>query len=197
LIRERQKKTKLEDGKRYKSGHRLEDRDEIHKSVHRLANLFADVFPTEEQRRRRKGRAAPVIAIKNWSDLASGAATGVWYTLGSWADTVRDEGILTSRKILAYHPVRQSIEKRLARHLASLLETSSHATGVATRRIADIYDELHLTVEEVNPAEQVRFERALEQIRCDGIIAAWAYDPDLRARPLPPQASSPTGSRAT
>ncbi len=187
--RERQKKTKLEDGKRYKSGHRLEDRDEIHKSVHRLANLFADVFPTEEQRRRRKGRAAPVIAIQELEyDLASGAATGVWYTLGSWADTVRDEGILTSRKILAYHPVRQSIEKRLARHLASLLETSSHATGVATRRIADIYDELHLTVEEVNPGRtQARFERALEQIRCDGIIAAWAYDPDLRARPLPPR----------
>ncbi len=187
--RERQKKTKLEDGKRYKSGHRLEDRDEIHKSVHRLANLFADVFPTEEQRRRRKGRAAPVIAIQELEyDLASGAATAVWYTLGSWADTVRDEGVLTSRKILAYHPVRQSIEKRLARHLASLLETSSHAAGIATRRIADIYDELHLTVEEVNPGRtQARFERALEQIRCDGIIAAWAYDPDLRARPLPPR----------
>lgn len=187
--RERQKKTKLEEGKRYKSGHRLEDRDEIHKSVHRLANLFADVFPTEEQRRRRKGRAAPVIAIQELEyDLASGAATGVWYTLGSWADTVRDEGILTSRKILAYHPVRQSMEKRLARHLVSLLETSRHATGDAMRRVADIYDELHLTVEEVNPGRtQARFERALEQIRSDGIIGGWTYEPDLRTRPLPPR----------
>lgn len=187
--RERQKKTKLEDGKRYKSGHRLEDRDEIHKSVHRLANLFADVFPTEEQRRRRKGRAAPVIAIQELEyDLASGAATGVWYTLGSWADTVRDEGILTSRKILAYHPVRQSIEKRLARHLATLLETSQHVSGFTSRRIADIYDELHLTIEEVNPGRtQARFERALQLIRADGIIGSWAYDPDLRTRPLPPR----------
>jgi len=119
-------------------------------------------------------------------------------TLRSWADTVRDEGILTSRKILAYHPVRQSIEKRLARHLASLLETSSHATGVATRRIADIYDELRLTVEEVNPGRtQARFERALEQIRCDGIslpgrmIRIFAPDRSHRV------AFSPIGSRAT
>lgn len=75
--RERQKKTKLENGKRYQAGHRLEDRDEVHRSVHRLANLFADVFPTEEQRRRRKGRAAPVIAIQELEyDLISGA-TGV------------------------------------------------------------------------------------------------------------------------
>lgn len=75
--RERQKKTKLENGKRYQAGHRLEDRDEVHRSVHRLANLFADIFPTEEQRRRRKGRAAPVIAIQELEyDLISGA-TGV------------------------------------------------------------------------------------------------------------------------
>ena len=185
--RERQKKTKVESGKRYKAGHRLEDRDEVHKSVHRLANLFADVFPTEEQRRRRKGRAAPVIAIQELEyDLISGAATGVWYALGSWADTVRDEGILTSRKILAYHPGRQGVEKRLGRHLVALLEASRHPEGVAARRIAEIYDELHLTVEEANPGRtQDRFERALAQLEGDGIIGPWRYDPDLRTRPLP------------
>jgi hypothetical protein len=187
--RERQKKTKVEGGKRYKAGHRLEDRDEVHKSVHRLANLFADVFPTEEQRRRRKGRAAPVIAIQELEyDLVSGAATGVWYALGSWADTVRDEGILTSRKILAYHPGRQGVEKRLGRHLVALLEASQHPDGVAARRIAEIYDELHLTVEEANPGRtQSRFERALAQLECDGIIGTWRYEPDLRTRPLPPR----------
>ena len=187
--RERQKKTKLENGKRYKAGHRLEDRDEVHRSVHRLANLFADVFPTEEQRRRRKGRAAPVIAIQELEyDLISGAATGVWYALGSWADTVRDEGILTSRKILAYHPARQGVEKRLARHLVALLEASRHPEGIAARRIAEIFDELHLTVEEANPGRtQDRFERALAQLQSDGIIGPWRYDPDLRTRPLPPR----------
>lgn len=188
--RERQKKTKVEGGKRYKAGHRVEDRDEVHKSVHRLANLFADVFPTEEQRRRRKGRAAPVIAIQELEyDLGSGAATGVWYALGSWADTVRDEGILTSRKILAYHPGRQGVEKRLGRHLAALLETSNHPDGTAARRIAEIYDELHLTVEEANPGRtQSRFERALVQLQADGIIGSWRYEPDLRRRPLPSRA---------
>jgi len=187
--RERQKKTKLENGKRYKAGHRLEDRDEVHRSVHRLSNLFADVFPTEEQRRRRKGRAAPVIAIQELEyDLISGAATGVWYALGSWADTVRDEGILTSRKILAYHPARQGVEKRLARHLVALLEASRHPEGIAARRIAEIFDELHLTVEEANPGRtQDRFERALAQLQSDGIIGPWRYDPDLRTRPLPPR----------
>jgi len=187
--RERQKKTKVENGKRYKSGHRLEDRAEVHKSVHRLANLFANVFPTEEQRRRRKGRAAPVIAIQELEyDLLSGAATGVWYALGSWADTVRDEGVLTSRKILAYHPARQAIEKRLGRHLVALLEASRHPEGVAARRIGEIYDELHLPVEEANPGRtQDRFERALTQLQSDGIIGPWRYDPDLRTRPLPPR----------
>jgi hypothetical protein len=185
--RERQKKTKVEGGKRYKAGHRLEDRDEVHKSVHRLANLFADVYPTEEQRRRRRGRAAPVIAIQELEyDLVSGAATGVWYALGSWADTVRDEGILTSRKILAYHPGRQGVEKRLGRHLVALLEASQHPDGIAARRIAEIYDELHLTVEEANPGRtQSRFERALAQLQDDGIIGPWRYEPDLRKRPLP------------
>jgi hypothetical protein len=187
--RERQKKTKLENGKRYKAGHRLEDRGEVHRSVHRLANLFADVFPTEEQRRRRKGRAAPVIAIQELEyDLISGAATGVWYALGSWADNARDEGILTSRKILAYHPARQGVEKRLGRHLVALLEGSRHPEGIAARRIAEIFDELHLTVEEANPGRtQDRFERALAQLQTDGIIGPWRYDPDLRTRPLPPR----------
>jgi len=187
--RERQKKTKLENGKRYKAGHRLEDRDEVHRSVHRLANLFADVFPTEEQRRRRKGRAAPVIAIQELEyDIISGAATGVWYALGSWADTVRDEGILTSRKILAYHPARQGVEKRLGRHLVALLEGSHHPEGIVARRIADIFEELHLTVEEANPGRtQDRFERALAQLQSDGIIGAWRYDPDVRMRPLAPR----------
>jgi len=146
-------------------------------------------FPTEEQRRRRKGRAAPVIAIQELEyDLISGAATGVWYALGSWADTVRDEGILTSRKILAYHPARQGVEKRLARHLVALLEASRHPEGIAVRRIAEIFDELHLTVEEANPGRtQDRFERALAQLQSDGIIGPWRYDPDLRTRPLSPR----------
>jgi len=60
-------------------------------------------------------------------------------------------GYLTSRKILAYHPGRQGVEKRLGRHLVALLEASLNPEGVAARRIAEIYDELHLTVEEANP----------------------------------------------
>jgi len=71
-------------------------------------------------------------------------------------------GYLTSRKILAYHPGRQGVEKRLGRHLVALLEASLNPEGVAARRIAEIYDELHLTVEEANPGRtQDRFERAL------------------------------------
>ena len=112
----------------------------------------------------------------------------MWYALGSWADTVRDEGILTSRKILAYHPARQGVEKRLGRHLVALLEGSRRPDGIAVRRIAEIFDELHLTVEEANPGRtQDRFERALAQLQSDGIIGPWCYDPDLRIRPLPPR----------
>lgn len=101
---------------------------------------------------------------------------------------MRDEATLTSRKILAYHPARHGVEKRLGRHLVALLEASRHAEGIAVRRIAEIFDELHLTVEDANPGRtQDRFERALAQLQSDGIIGPVALRFRLADATVPPR----------
>lgn len=180
--RERAKKTKLEDGKRYASGHRAEDRDEIHKSVLRLHNMGADVAPSEVERKRRRGRSAPVILMHELEyDLETGAPTGVWYALGAWAETADDE-VTVSRRILSYDPYRQALEKRLGRLLSIMLVQHDPAVN----KVVDLIGELHLSTEGANKGRMVaRFDKALDALQEDGVIGHYTYAPDLQAHPLP------------
>lgn len=179
--RDRAKKTKVEDGKRYAAGHRAKDRDEVHRSILRLHNLGAVVSQSEsDQHRGRRGHAPVILMHVLESDQLTNAPLGVWYSLGSWAETA-SEDVLVSRKILSYDPYRQAIEKRLGRLLAIFLAERDRVEC----SVADIISEIHLSVEGQNRNRAIgRFEKALTTLQNDGLIGEYTYDPDLRGRPL-------------
>ena len=159
--RERVKKSKVEDGKRYAAGHRAKDRDEIHRSILRLHNLGAVVSQSErDQQRGRRGHAPVILMHVLESDQLTNAPLGVWYSLGSWAETATDD-VLVSRKILSYDPYRQSVEKRLGRLLTIILAEREHAEC----SVSDLISEICLSVEGQNRNRAIqRFEKAISNL---------------------------------
>lgn len=180
--RARAKKTKIEDGKRYAAGHRAKDRDEIHRSVLRLHNLGAVVSQSErDQHRGRRGHAPVILMHVLESDQLTNAPLGVWYSLGSWAETATDD-VLVSRKILSYDPYRQAVEKRLGRLLTIILAERDFAECA----ISELVSEICLSVEGQNRNRAIqRFEKAISTLQIDGLIGQVTYTPDLQAFPLP------------
>jgi hypothetical protein len=179
--RDRAKKTKMEDGKRYAAGHRAKDRDEIHRSILRLHNLGAVVSQSERnQQLRRRGHAPVILMHVLESDDLTNAPLGVWYSLGSWAETATDD-VLVSRKILSYDPYRQAVEKRLGRLLTIILAERE----CAECSVSDIVSEICLSVEGQNRNRAIqRFEKAISTLQADGLIGGVSYNPDLQAFPL-------------
>jgi len=180
--REISKKSKIQDGKRYAAGHRPEDRDEIHKSILRLYNMAADVAQSDVERKQKHRRVAPVVVVHELQlDGLTNAPIGVWYSLGSWAETATDD-VLASRRILSYDPYRQSIEKRLGRILTIILAERETADCL----VADIINEIRLPIEGHNRGRSIaRFDKALEVLHTDGVIGAYSYSPDVVSVPLP------------
>lgn len=178
------------DGKRYTAGHRAEDRDEVYKSIVRLNNMGALLNPTDQEIRAGRRRRAPVIMIGEFDVNVKNKelVEGVWYTLGSWADSASETAILAPSEILTFHPERESLEKRLGRLLPILLGTSENPAGVASMKIGEVFAELHLRIDARNPGRtQSRFEAALNKLQDKKIIGGWWIDPDIHERPLPPR----------
>jgi hypothetical protein len=170
-------------GKVYTSGHRAKDRVEVEQSILRLYNMGALINPSEEERKKKIAREAPVLVIHHFEvNTDNGYRTGLWYSLGSWAQEIPNKLVLAPAEVLAFHPERESMEKRLGRFLAISLAT--RASGAWT--IESIFEELHLPIDPRNPGRvQTRFEAALNKLRENRIIASWGIDPDLHDRPLP------------
>lgn len=179
------KKTKREtSGKRYTAGHRLEDREEIHRSVLRLVNMGAAI--SDVQRKGRRATMPAVIVAHSYEfDTESGAPTGVWYELGAWTEALNlRSDPLVPLAILGYDPYRQSMERRLGRLLSMFLAASP--TGSTTHTISELLNEVHANLGGPNKGRIIeRVEKALNQLKKDRVIGAWRLDPDVSEKPLP------------
>jgi hypothetical protein len=144
--------------------------------------MAADVAQSDIERKQKHRRVAPVIVVHELQlDGATNTPIGVWYSLGSWAETATDD-VLASRKILTYDPYRQSIEKRLGRILTIILAERDTADCV----VSDIINEIRLPITGHNRGRSIsRFDKALEVLHKDGVIGVYKYAPDVREVPFP------------
>jgi hypothetical protein len=161
----------------YSAGHRPEDREEIHQSVLRLVAMGAGV--TRIDAKSRRGRLPPALVVHDYEfDLVTGSATGVEYELGKWIDALALETFPTSPiATLQYDLYREQLEQRLARLFVNL--SFAGKDGMVVRRVKDILDEVHLTIDVKKPGRTMeRFQKAMDRLKADGVIGRWCYDPE-------------------
>ncbi len=97
------------------------------------------------------------------------------------------QAALLSANALRYHPIRQSLEKRLTR-LFSWHWRAGAKSGdyIRVYRVSTLTEEVGLEAEPARPGRQRdRFEKALDQLQTDSVIAGWQYREDFSEASLP------------
>ena len=97
---------------------------------------------------------------------------------------------LLSSKALQYDPLRQKVEKRLARYLSWQWRIGAkRAEFVRRYKVATLLQEVDLDPGGPQPPSRVRsrLEKALDQLHGDAVIAGWQYGEGWREDSLPRQ----------
>ncbi len=97
------------------------------------------------------------------------------------------QAALLSANAIRYHPVRQSIEKRLTRLFSWHWRAGAKSADfVRVYRVRTLTEEVGLEEKPTKPARQRdRFEKALDRLEKDGVIAGWQYREDFSEESLP------------
>ena len=188
----------------WQHGHRREDRLEAGRALSQLQNLWLRVESVQVTSGRKgakprtltmDSRALAILDKLGQQELDGGEVfLAARVAFGEWAGHYWEAGLrqvaLLTQKALSYDPYRQQVEKRLAKYLA--FHFRFDGAGEADDEDAAGARELHRTVdtllteaalapEKTNPQRtRDRLEKALDQLRADGVIGAWRYkdDPD-------------------
>jgi DNA-binding XRE family transcriptional regulator len=97
---------------------------------------------------------------------------------------------LLSSKALQYDPLRQKVEKRLARYLSWQWRIAAkRAEFVRRYKVATLLQEIDLDPRGPQPPSRIRsrLEKALDQLQGDRVIAGWQYGEGWREDKLPRQ----------
>jgi DNA-binding XRE family transcriptional regulator len=96
---------------------------------------------------------------------------------------------LLSSKALQYDPLRQKVEKRLARYLSWQWRIGAQRAEFVRRyKVGTLLEEIGLSHSEGRPSRtRNRLEKALDQLEADGVLAGWQYGDGWREEDLPRQ----------
>jgi hypothetical protein len=103
---------------------------------------------------------------------------------GSWAWALRGRGLRQlarlDRRVLAYHPYRQQLEKRLGKYVGLHFRINARRGPGVVRRVDGLLHAVGFTPDPRRPERsRRRFEDALGRLRKDEVIADWDYaDPE-------------------
>lgn len=184
-----------EGGDRRTAGHRTERIEEVAEAMRQLNNtwvlLNVVIVDDEDTRGRKRTKQykwhSRLIAIADTitqeevtPESTSKVAVAWSFALGSWA-TPFLEGpnhftAELSQQCLKYDQYHELWEKRLADYFTRALRTNAKNGSTLPRQIGPVIEELSLPVDEVRPLETRKsFEKAMDRIRDDGVIASWRY----------------------
>ena|GEM_PF-5071833 len=178
----------------WQHGHRREDRLAAGRALAQLNDLWleivdVDVAPDrggrQAKRMRVESRALAILDRVSEQDadghdvfLAARVVPGEW-ARSLWDLGLRQTGQL-ARQALAYDPYRQRPERWLARYLALAFRWNVRRRASHLRlRVATLLENAAIEADAARPQRcRDRLERALDQLRADGVTGGWAYEAD-------------------
>jgi hypothetical protein len=196
-------KTKLEGGKRYKAGHRAEDRAAILRCVEQLEGLWITLHSVEVHEGFGKKRKAKKLNLEaryfvidqritqDELDRSSAPPPQVvaWrYKLGESAEALAADRQFTflARQVLQYDHARRIPEKRLGRYFTFHHQIAKRTA--VSRRIKDLFEQCSLSCDSSRPERtKERFVEAMNRLQNDGVIGKWSYANGHREAKLPPR----------
>jgi hypothetical protein len=110
---------------------------------------------------------------------------------GSWTWALWDQGLRQlawlDRRVLAYHPYREQLEKRLGKYVAFHFRINAQrGPGVVRRRVDGLLQAVGFTPDPRRPERsRRRFEDALDRLHKDRVIADWDYADPKAIKTLP------------
>jgi len=183
----------------WQHGHRAEDRIAAGRALAQLNGLWldlnTDIIPAGKRRKARRlrhqSKALAMLDIITEMDvngnavfLAARVMPGTWAEQ-LWESDLRQRGLL-ARKALEYDPVREQVEKRLAKFLAFHFRINALRPAETVRlHTGTLMKNVDLEPDRANPQRtKARLEKALSRLKADGVIAGWGYavGEDLPAR---------------
>ena len=175
--------------KPYNEGHRGEDIDAVYDRVQQLEHLWVNVKSVDmwsigkggKKRKKTFSREGRVMVIsERIRQTSKGEGQGRVY---AWKyklyegleDLVMDNRFaFMSRKVFTYHPDQQRPEKRIGRFVAIHFKINN--MNPITREVSTIFDYCRISHDKTSPQKsKTRFEKALNTLVADGVMADWNY----------------------
>jgi len=183
----------------WQHGHRREDRFEAGRALAQLENAWlkivdVEVIPGGKNRKAKRiqveSRALAILDRASQQEMDGNAVfLGARVAFGEWASEWWQLGLhqtaLLAQKALEYDPYREQPEKRLTKYVAFHFRwQATRSEGRIRREVAGLVEAGGLVPDQRNPDRtRQRFEKALERLKADSVIADWGYNVETATLP--------------
>lgn len=171
--------------KKFRAGHKQEQRESVNESVEKLRRVWLESSPISRKDDRDVQTFTPVLIIHSKDvDVNTGDLVSITYQFGAWFHRWREAMTSMPRRVLEYHSRKSKLAKNVARYVAQRRHECD-AERRLIRRIRTLLADLGEQVETENPKRtRQKFELSLDTLVADGIFESWEYldDPVLLPR---------------